>query len=51
MEGGKPVLDCIGELESGFPFDVAPFGPSSTLSSDRRELMAEGRVVSMSNYE
>jgi hypothetical protein len=30
-------------------FDVAPFGPSSTLSSDRRELMAEGRTVSLSN--
>jgi hypothetical protein len=30
-------------------FDFAPFGPSSTLSSDRRELMAEGRTVSLSN--
>jgi hypothetical protein len=34
----------------GFPFDVAPFGPSSTLRSVRPELTAEGGVVSMSNH-
>jgi hypothetical protein len=31
------------------PFGFAPFGPSPTLSSDRRELMAKGRAVSPSN--
>jgi hypothetical protein len=47
--GDGVLWGCFKTCINVVSFDVAPFGPSSTLSSDRRELMAEGRTVSLSN--
>jgi hypothetical protein len=47
--GDVVLWGCFKTCINLVSFDGTPFGPSSTLSSDRRELMAEGRTVSLSN--